>query len=235
MAMLRRALMTAAILGLLLGAVVRGGDSADRESRLITPRSSDRGPPGDGKGTTRAGQKPRSAADGWWTTLGGLAAVLALIYLTARVVRKNVPAAQKTLPAEVVQVLGRKSLDYRHTIHLVRFGSRMLMLGTSQEGMRTLSEITDPVEIDYLAGLCRPSEPASVAGTFSQLFQRFQNPEPAPAASVSEPGRAAEPHAHTEIEPDSDPAILRLQERLQQAARGAGDRDRSPPSTEVAG
>jgi flagellar biogenesis protein FliO len=231
MAMLRRALMTAAILGLFLGAAARGGDPADRESRLITPRSSDRGSQRDGKGTTRAGQKPRSASDGWWTTLGGLAAVLALIYLTARVVRKNVPAAQRTLPAEVVHVLGRKALDYRHTIHLVRFGSRMLMLGTSQEGMRTLSEITDPVEIDYLAGLCRPSEPASVAGTFSQLFQRFQNPEPAPAESELPAG----PAAAAEFEPDSDPAILRLQQRLQQSARGGADRGENPASTEAAG
>jgi flagellar biogenesis protein FliO len=159
--------------------------------------------------------------------------VLALIYLTARVVRKNVPAAQKTLPAEVVQVLGRKALDYRHTIHLVRFGSRMLMVGTSQEGMRALSEITDPVEIDYLAGLCRPSEPASVAGTFSQLFQRFQNPEPAPAESESHAELEAAPQVQTE--PDSDPAILRLQQRLQQSARGGADRGGSPASTEAAG
>jgi len=232
--MLRRALLTAAILVLILGAIVRGDDAADRESRQIPRRTSDRGAPQDGK-TARAGQKPRTAADGWWTTLGGLAAVLGLIYLTARVVRKNVPAAQKTLPAEVVQVLGRKALDYRHTIHLVRFGSRMLMLGTSQEGMRTLSEITDPVEIDYLAGLCRPSEPASVAGTFSQLFQRFQNPEPAPAEAESPAVPEAAPRVQTEVDPDSDPAILRLQQRLQQSARGGADRDGSPASTEAAG
>jgi flagellar biogenesis protein FliO len=235
MAMFRRALLTAAILGSLLGAVAQGNDSADPGSRLIPPRTTDRGASRDGKTTARTGQKPRTAADGWWATLGGLAAVLALIYLTARVVRKNVPAAQKTLPAEVVQVLGRKALDYRHTIHLVRFGSRMLMLGTSPEGMRTLSEITDPVEIDYLAGLCRPSEPASVAGSFSQLFQRFQNPAP-PAANPESP---AEPEVDarlpTEVEPDSDPAILRLQQRLQQSARGPGERGGNPPSTEVAG
>ena len=233
--MLRRALMTAAILVSFLCTAAPGNDSADGESGLIPPRSTDRGAPKDGKTTARAGQKPRKAGDGWWTTLGGLAVVIGLIYVTARVVRKNVPAAQKTLPGEVVQVLGRKALDYRHTIHLVRFGSRMLMLGTSQEGMRTLSEITDAVEIDYLAGLCRPSEPTSVAGTFSQLFQRFQNPEPAPATSKSEPEPAIESHSHAEVEPDSDPAILRLQQRLQQSARGAGDRDRNPPSTEVAG
>jgi flagellar biogenesis protein FliO len=232
--MFRRALMTAALLGSLLGAVANGDDAVDSESRLIPPRTTNRGAAKDGKTTVRSSQKSRTAAEGWWTTLGGLAVVIGLIYVTARVVRKNVPAAQKTLPAEVVQVLGRKALDYRHTIHLVRFGSKMLMLGTSQEGMRTLSEITDPVEIDYLAGMCRPNEPTSVAGTFSQLFQRFQNPEPAPTSTEAEPVPAAEPPVHAEVEPDADPAILRLQQRLQQSARSTGDRAGGPPPTEVA-
>src|SRR5258708_36387703 len=40
------------------------------------------------------------AAAGWGTTLGALVAVLALIVLTAKVLRKSMPAAQKTLPFE---------------------------------------------------------------------------------------------------------------------------------------
>jgi hypothetical protein len=65
-------------------------------------------------------------------------------------------------------------LDYRSTIQLVRCGSRLLVIGVSQAGMTTLAEITDPVEVDYLAGFCKPSQPVSVGESFSQLFRRFQ-------------------------------------------------------------
>jgi len=92
----------------------------------------------------------------------------------------------------------------------VRFGSRLLMLGTSQEGVTTLSEINDPVEIDYLAGLCQPSEPAVVSRTFQQLFRRFQDPRP--AASENDADR------EDESELPAGPAVLRLQERLEQKA-----------------
>lgn len=230
--MSRRALTMAAVAGLFLaGAVWTGalqaGDSPDSDSkgvdsRLIPPRSSDTAAQKAAK-TVRPGQRSRTLSDGWWTTLGGLVTVLVLVFLTAKVLRKSVPAAQKTLPPEVVQVLGRKALDYRHTIHLVRFGSRMLMLGTSQEGMTTLSEITDPVEIDYLAGLCKPSEPSSVAQSFNQLFQRFQNPDSNHTGPDLDTDREEEPEP--DPQPDHDakadpsPAILRLQERLQQSAR----------------
>ncbi len=237
-----RGLLTAAVLGLLpglfppllSGAAAQAEESTARDAGLLPPRTSHTGPQKDGKGGTQTIKKNQPVGSGWWTTAGALAAVLALVFLAAKVVRKSVPAAQKTLPPEVVQVLGRKALDYRHTIHLVRFGSRMLMLGTSQEGMRTLSEISDPVEIDYLAGLCKPSEPASVATTFSQLFQRFQSPEQLPDDPGSEAGPAREPEARKEIEPDSDPAILRLQRRLQHTAHGDADQNDSP-TTEAAG
>jgi flagellar biogenesis protein FliO len=245
--MFRQSLTVAAVLGLLVAGVTcagamlvnraQAGDSSNREqtrsdmpdrdsvetdSRPIPPRSSDTAPKAPGK---KGGAKNREKASdgGWWTTLGGLIAVLALIFLSAKLLKKGVPAAQRTLPAEVVEVLGRKALDYRHTIHLVRFGSRMLMIGTSQEGMSTLSEVTDRVEIDYLAGLCKPGETTSVAQGFQQLFQRFRGAEALPPEALPPTARATDtapaPEDEVDEETDSDPAILRLQERLQQAQR----------------
>ncbi len=174
------------------------------ESRLIpTPSGGKSSRPSDKTGES-ARPKAKNSGGAWWTTLASLTAVLALVYLTAKVLRKGMPAAQRTLPVEVVQVLGRKPLDYRNTIHLVRCGSRLLILGSSQAGLTPLSEISDPVEVDYLAGLCKPSELGSVADTFNQLFRKFQAPEPTETAGQAEP------------EADADPAVLRLQARLQQ-------------------
>ena len=188
--MRRAALMTAAACGLLLGAVAQAAD-AGGDARLLPPRGLGRAGQTDGQPSARGGQRNQAADGGWLTTLGGLTAVLALVFLTAKFLKRKVPAAQQSLPAEVVQVLGRKALDYRHQIHLVRFGSRMLVLGTSHEGIRTLSEITDPVEIDVLAGLCKTSEKASIAGSFRRLFQGLQGREP--ARYDTDPEAAGEP------------------------------------------
>ncbi len=220
--MSRRALLLAALAGLLVAGAVKAGDDADPDSRVLPPPRS--GAAAQKVKPVGAGAVNKSGSN-WWSTLGGLAAVLALIYLAAKTVQKSVPAARKSLPPEVVQVLGRKPLDYRHTIHLVRFGSRLLMLGTSQEGVTTLSEINDPIEIDCLAGLCQPSEPAAVSRTFQQLFRRFQNPEP----SRSENGADRE----DESEPTAGPAVLRLQERLQHKAADGLDGHYVPPPEAV--
>ena len=202
--MFRRLLPMAALAGLLVAAAAQSADSGVQDEGYVPPPSSPRKAHGETK-NSGAAPRPRSPGGGWWTTLGGLVAVLALFFVIARLVRKSAPAAQRTLPAEVMQVLGRKPLDYRHAIHLVRFGSRLLVLGSSQEGLQTLSEIADPVEVDYLAGLCKPSEPASVAQSFNQLFKRFQS------TAVPEPDAGLEADSNS----DSDPAVLRLQERLQ--------------------
>jgi flagellar biogenesis protein FliO len=212
----RRALIPAFAACLLVAGAVHAGTAAERAPQIIPPLVSDRAHPKDGKASgsnkgPSSSASSKSSSSGWTTTLGGLTAVLALIYLTAKVLRKSMPAAQRTLPVDVIQVLGRKPVDYRHSIHLIRCGSRLLVVGASQEGLRTLCEMTDPVEIDYLAGLCKPSEPTSVADSFNQLFRRFQSPA------------AAETAVETDGESNSDPAALRLQERLQRSTRRESD------------
>ena len=221
--MFRRSCLMATLAAMLLAGAAHAADTADPDTRPLPPR---RSAPTVQKESRASGAGPaKKSGNGWWTTLGSLVAVLALICLVAKLVQKSVPAARKSLPPDVVQVLGRKPLDYRHTIHLVRFGSRLLMLGTSPEGVTTLSEITDQVEIDYLAGLCQPSEPTSVSQTFQQLFRRFQNADPGaddlPADRDDEREEAA------------GPAVLRLEQRPQ--ASSIGSDGHLPPSPEAAG
>lgn len=196
-----RRVATAAVYCLLFCGTVRAADSFD-ESRLIPTPSANKSTRTGEKAGESGKTKTKNTGGAWWTTLGSLTAVLALVFLTAKVLRKGMPAAQRTLPVEVMQVLGRKPLDYRNTIHLVRCGSRLLILGSSQAGLTSLSEISDPVEVDYLAGLCKSGESGSVAESFNQLFRKFQPPVAAAAADES--------HPPAEV----DPALLRLQARL---------------------
>ena len=228
--------MAAACAICLFGTVVYGRDSADSRSAPLPERHSSR------ISTAKTGsEKPKSAgatraSSGWWGTLGALTAVLALVFLSAKVVRKSLPVAARSLPPDVVQVLGRKSLDYRNTIHLVRLGSKLLVLGSSQEGLSTLSEITDAVEVDYLAGLCKPAPASSLTESFNQLFKRFQNPPEPDETRESAGGENARQNLQSIAdEAGPDPAVLRLQARLHQPAGEDVDSQDPALSTEVVG
>ena len=111
-------------------------------------------------------------------TVLGLAFVLCLIWVIAAWAKKNLPNVGRTPPSEAVQLLGQRSLAQRQTIQLIRCGSRILILGSTAQGLTTLSEITDPVEVDYLAGLCRQEQSNSMTSAFSQLFQNYSKSSP---------------------------------------------------------
>lgn len=131
---------------------------------------------GDASGTERSG-KPESTVSSATAmitkTLGALFGVIFLIVVVAQVLKKQNPVLMGGLPDEAVTVLGRRYVEQRQSIHLVRVGTRILILGSSQQGLTPLSEVTDPVEVDYLSGLCHVEESGGrVAQTLRSLFTR---------------------------------------------------------------
>ena len=77
------------------------------------------------------------------------------IVLLAVVLRRRRQSTGGRLPVAAVEVLGRTPLDGRHTISLVRCGSRVLVLSMDMsEGLSTLAEITDSDEVNLLVDLC---------------------------------------------------------------------------------
>lgn len=112
----------------------------------ITPRSA-------------SGPSPaRMSGGSLWTTVWALAAVVGLIYALSRWWRRHAPSPPRSLPSDAFEVLGRRRLDPRRSIELYRIGGRILVVALSPDGLRTLSEIDDPVEVDRIAGLCRRTE-----------------------------------------------------------------------------
>ena len=108
-----------------------------------------------------------------WGTLVALAVVVGLILVTAKFWRRFAPTASQSLPPDVVRILGKKPLDSRHSLTLVKCGSRVLVLGFSPHGMHTLTEITEAAEVDLLAGLCTvPSSGTPGAATFGDFWKR---------------------------------------------------------------
>ena len=163
------------------------GHARQLPPRAITPRAG-------GEADAAGPDVVRGRAGGsWWGSLASLAAVLGMIVLGARLWKKHGPLARAGLPAEALEVLGRRVLDPRQSIYLVRLGSRILVLGATPAGLSTLSEITDPAEVDVLAGSCRPpveDRPPGTRPSFAALFtgQAASGPTLPPGRFAEAPG-----------------------------------------------
>jgi hypothetical protein len=54
-----------------------------------------------------------------------------------------------------------------------------VLVSISPSGAETLTEVTDPAEVDRLAGLCQQANPHSTTKAFEQVFRQLAR-EPAP-------------------------------------------------------
>jgi flagellar biogenesis protein FliO len=122
--------------------------------------------------------RPVKLTSSFLTGLAALAVVLGLFFVTAWALRRGMPAAPGRLPSEVVEVLGRTPLATRQFAHLIRCGNKLLLVHLAPGTAETLTEITDPAEVDRIAGLCRQSHPQSTTATFRQIFQQFAREKP---------------------------------------------------------
>ena len=72
------------------------------------------------------------------------------------------------MPNEVVAVLGQTKFGQSQQLQLIRLGSKLLLVTTSQAGSHTLGEITDPEEVFQIETLCREGKFNSLSETLRQ-------------------------------------------------------------------
>jgi len=101
--------------------------------------------------------------------LASLAVVVVLILGIARLIIRRNPSLIRGIPPEAIDVLGRRTVDPRNSVYVVRVGSKLLLLGSSVNGLTALSEIADPIEVATMTNLCRAaSASASSPSTWLQ-------------------------------------------------------------------
>ena len=71
-------------------------------------------------------------------------------------------------------------------MHLIRFGNKLVLAAVSAGGVDTISEITEPQEVDRLAGHCQASSPFSAAGALGGLFAQLDERESHAASERAE-------------------------------------------------
>jgi flagellar biogenesis protein FliO len=151
--------------------------------------------PGGDKSTAHAGHRelPPTPSSGpaLFSMLGSLAIVLGLFFGLIWLMRRGMPKGTRLLSSEVVEVLGRAPLAGRQQMHVVRFGNKLLLISLSPGGAETLSEITEPAEVDRLSGICQQTHVNSATTAFRQVFRQFGDDRSFFRRSASKPG--AEP------------------------------------------
>jgi flagellar biogenesis protein FliO len=122
---------------------------------------------------TDAGRTPSGGGSGFMTVMAALGVVLGLFLAVVAVMRRGMPAQARMLPKEAVEVLGRAALPGRRQGHLIRVGNKIALVSFSTSGADTLVEITDPAEVDRLAGLCLADDPQSATSSFRGIVEQF--------------------------------------------------------------
>jgi len=129
----------------------------------------------------RANAEPRRLTDfgiptsSLYTMGTGLAIVVGAFLLFAWVLRRGGRgrAGRGILPADAVSVLGRVSLTSKQVAQLLRVGNKLVLVALTPGGAETLTEVTDPVEVDRLMGLCQQNDRHSTTQAFEQVFQNL--------------------------------------------------------------
>jgi flagellar biosynthetic protein FliP len=99
--------------------------------------------------------KTISSSSGVWSAAVSLGLIVGVLLLVGRGLKRYGFKGTSTLPIEAFEVLGRRMIEPKVAVHLVRCGNRVLVLGIGNEGVRTLSEIDDPAEVERLTDACR--------------------------------------------------------------------------------
>ncbi len=116
--------------------------------------------------------------DSLYSTGAALAFVLGLFFLCTWLLRRGSKKHATILPAEVVSVLGRVALAPKQMAELLRVGNKLVLVALTPEGAKSLTEVTDAVEVDRLMGLCQKAVPNSSSREFDRVFRELSK-EPA--------------------------------------------------------
>ncbi|MBM4074131.1 MAG: hypothetical protein FJ267_00625, partial [Planctomycetes bacterium] len=122
---------------------------------------------------------------GLWTTVIVLCVVASGIAVVSRFLRPYL-SIPRTLPIDALEILGRRQIDSKVAIHLVRCGRKVLVLGISADDVRTLSEFTDPGDVDDILNRC--SSPDSFPSSHSDESDSHRSsPESIDAEKTGKP------------------------------------------------
>ncbi len=124
-------------------------------------------------GPSSARRAPTANLPSLVTVASSLAIVLGLFFVVIVVLRRGNPKGLQLLPREALDILGRTPLPGKQQVYLIRCGGKLLLVGVTPSGAETLTEITEPREVDRLTALCQQGRPESATATFRKMLDEL--------------------------------------------------------------
>jgi len=182
---MKRRLALYVIIAFLLATKITSAQTSNHFSaRTITPPETTQNSETSQPGSSLSGRS-------MGTTIAALGAILLLFFGLVQVWRKFAPGASQSLPDAAWQVLGTAPIDQKHQLTIVRIGSRLLVLGQSDQGLQTLSEITHGEEVAQLMMMCQTQSESADQASFGDLLNKFRSRnDTRPISSTEEVKRA---------------------------------------------
>jgi len=112
------------------------------------------------------------------TAGAGLGIVIGLFLVCMWMLRRSSPQPTSPLPPEVASVLGRMPLAARNFAQLLQMGNKLVLFAITPEGVSPITEVTDPVEVQRLLGLCQRNQKQSTTAEFHNVLEQLAQ-EPA--------------------------------------------------------
>jgi flagellar biogenesis protein FliO len=109
----------------------------------------------------------------WVTTFGSLAVVLAAFFVLAWFIKRTRPKGMTALPLEAVELLGRRPLDGKQHLQVVRFGNKILLVAVTANSAQTLCELDDVDEVNHVLELCHKGQSGGVTDSFRQVLSQM--------------------------------------------------------------
>lgn len=130
--------------------------------------------------TPRAGKLPFELPN--LSSLGtagtGLVLVVGLFLVCVSLMRRGGPSPTSPLPRDAVAVLGRIPLAPKQFAHLLQVGNKLVLVSISADRTDTITEVTEPAEVDRLLTLCTKGNKQSSSAEFQRMLQQMSK-EPA--------------------------------------------------------
>ncbi len=111
---------------------------------------------------------------GFWLGL-----VIALVCGAVALARKVMPRSAAWGRSQTAELVGRTFLEAKRSVYLLKVGNRVLVVGSAENGLSSLGEITDRAEVDYISCLARgkmtpsPGRKSDFAGMLGGRLSRL--------------------------------------------------------------
>lgn len=112
------------------------------------------------------------------TAGAGLVLVVGLFLLCVSLMRRSGPSPTTPLPYDAVAVLGRVTLTPKQFAHLIQVGNKLVLVSITGDRTDTITEITEPTEVERLLTMCLKGTRQSSSADFQKMLAQMAK-EPA--------------------------------------------------------